>query len=544
MPPGSSFPLSTQGRITLTPSDHGWSTELTVFLADRPGSLAHLARTAARHDANITRFVFNRAESPNRVQVTAFVRRATRAAALLEDLRHEGLLAPREEEAVAGVPDPDAILTMKVRLVDRPGTLAAFAELLARHDANVIFMQYDGDVAPGQCQMSMVAPSAADAAALLGEITEANYDFHVEYRGSDPEAYHSIIGLSAVEVFFLRLREGLPDDARRELRRLVESSEQLQRSLIEFRRESAQSEESLAASAVFEDVLELATMSLRKLGPHFTLRSVGPMPVSERVWLVHLTPPTGGSCYLLGATDADDLTLIDAGYGLYYDDWKAWIERLGFDPRRIRRVFLTHADTDHAGFAGALQEEMGAEVLAHPGCPGIWREGNRAAGSDTRLMTLNLHFTQLVTAFTRAHHPATIHPFERTSADLGGFPLLGAFEVADVRFDVLESLGGHTPGCVFFLAPEAGLLFSSDYLIDLRSLSDHDRARLSVPKHLMISTNADSSIFTREMTMLQELMLEVESQLSAEGRKARVLPGHGDAYHVDEAYAIGAWRRE
>jgi glyoxylase-like metal-dependent hydrolase (beta-lactamase superfamily II)/ACT domain-containing protein len=526
--------------VTLNRNGGRWLVEMTAYLDDRPGSLAQLARTVATHGANITRFVFNRADSPNRVELTVEVRSAMRAGALVEHLERQGLLDPREEEAASSMPDPEAILTMKVRLVDQPGTLAEFAELLAEHGANVIFMQYDRSLAPGQCEMSMVAPSADEAAALLTDITESKYDYHVEYRGSDPEAYHEIIGLSAVEVFFLRLRESLPDEARRELRDLVAQSDELQRRLIEFRRESARSEASLAASEVFENVLELATMSLRKLGPHFTLRCTGPLPVSPTVNLYALAPPTGSVCYLLD--DGIELTAIDTGFGLYYDDWKQWLVRLGLEPSRITRVFLTHADADHAGFAGALEAEFTSRVFAHPDVERIIREGNRAAGSGSALMVLNEHFTHLVNAFTRARYPQTIEALQPIEGETGGLRRMTGFGVGDVRFEGLESLGGHTPGQVFYLAPKHGLLFCGDYLIDFRSLSDHDKARLSIPKYLMVSTNVNSRVFAEEMDLLQRLMMDLDERLKAEGKHARVLPGHGEPYHVDEACAIGAWQ--
>jgi glyoxylase-like metal-dependent hydrolase (beta-lactamase superfamily II) len=281
-------------------------------------------------------------------------------------------------------------------------------------------------------------------------------------------------------------------------------------------------------------------MSLRKLGPHFTLRCTGPLPVSPTVNLYALAPPTGSTCYLLD--DGIELTAIDTGFGLYYDDWKQWLVRLGLEPSRITRVFLTHADADHAGFAGALEAEFTSRVFAHPDVERIIREGNRAAGSGSALMVLNEHFTHLVNAFTRARYPQTIEALQPIEGETGGLRRMTGFGVGDVRFEGLESLGGHTPGQVFYLAPKHGLLFCGDYLIDFRSLSDHDKARLSIPKYLMVSTNVNSRVFAEEMDLLQRLMMDLDERLKAEGKHARVLPGHGEPYHVDEACAIGAWQ--
>ena len=112
-----------QEEAVLKPIETGWSLSLHAYLPDRPGSLAHLARMIARHDGNIARFAFNRAESPNRVGLRANILRATAAGSLLEHFKQQGMLEPCSEESPAALSDPDALLTMKVRLADRPGTL-------------------------------------------------------------------------------------------------------------------------------------------------------------------------------------------------------------------------------------------------------------------------------------------------------------------------------------------------------------------------------------------------------------------------------------
>jgi glyoxylase-like metal-dependent hydrolase (beta-lactamase superfamily II) len=113
--------------------------------------------------------------------------------------------------------------------------------------------------------------------------------------------------------------------------------------------------------------------------------------------------------------------------------------------------------------------------------------------------------------------------------------VLDTVRVADLELLVLESLGGHVPAQVFLFAPDAGALFCGDYLIDLPSLSEREKSTLSLARFLMTSTNSDSRVFGREMTMLQELMRQSRARLEPVGVTARVFPGHGDFYAVADA---------
>ncbi len=93
--------------------------QLTVYVQDSPGSLAHVARALADHKVNITGLVGIGAQnlSPVRLLVDspARAKKALRAAGL----------EPKEEDVLV------------VTLADKPGTLAAVAEKLAAAGINI-----------------------------------------------------------------------------------------------------------------------------------------------------------------------------------------------------------------------------------------------------------------------------------------------------------------------------------------------------------------------------------------------------------------------
>jgi glyoxylase-like metal-dependent hydrolase (beta-lactamase superfamily II) len=63
-------------------------------------------------------------------------------------------------------------------------------------------------------------------------------------------------------------------------------------------------------------------------------------------------------------TDAG-LIVVDCGPGSTLPKLYAGLERLGFEPRDVKHVLLTHIHLDHAGAAGALAVASGASVYVH-----------------------------------------------------------------------------------------------------------------------------------------------------------------------------------
>ena len=61
----------------------------------------------------------------------------------------------------------------------------------------------------------------------------------------------------------------------------------------------------------------------------------------------------------------DELVLIDCGTPLGYEKVLANIRSLGFDPRRITRIYATHGHYDHIGAAGLFRRDFGTALLVH-----------------------------------------------------------------------------------------------------------------------------------------------------------------------------------
>ncbi len=80
--------------------------------------------------------------------------------------------------------------------------------------------------------------------------------------------------------------------------------------------------------------------------------------------------------YLL---DAGDLVLIDSGAGRSFDKLVSNIERLGFEPKRLKAILVTHAHIDHIGSLHRFQKAFGVQVIAHELDAGAIEEGTEVA---------------------------------------------------------------------------------------------------------------------------------------------------------------------
>ena len=148
--------------------------KFSIYLPDQPGSLAEFASTIAHAGGNISFFHYDRSIDSSRVAAKAHFRDKGGPDTLLSSLKEKHYLFTKAQHArdEIFVTMVESVLEIKVRLPNKPGTLAAFAELLAAHGANVIYMLYNGELDPESADIAMATASPQEITALLQAINE------------------------------------------------------------------------------------------------------------------------------------------------------------------------------------------------------------------------------------------------------------------------------------------------------------------------------------------------------------------------------------
>jgi glyoxylase-like metal-dependent hydrolase (beta-lactamase superfamily II) len=218
--------------------------------------------------------------------------------------------------------------------------------------------------------------------------------------------------------------------------------------------------------------------------------------------------------------DGGGLALFDAGIGTREgrEALLSGFRALGRSLGEVRRIFVSHGHIDHYGYARAAQEQSGAPVYAHP------RDHDKLTGRDRTAQRLDLYAAYLdrlgapreLLGHVRVHWQdigRMARPVEHVEPLAAGTRLrFGKFSA-----EVLH-LPGHTPGLVCLWAPDQGVLFSDDHLLERVSPNPLlDLEGQAEPRH-------------------RALVEYVRSARRAKELPARLIaPGHGEPFagHVE-----------
>ena len=213
--------------------------------------------------------------------------------------------------------------------------------------------------------------------------------------------------------------------------------------------------------------------------------------------------------------DAGKFILVDAGVA---GDWKLFLRSvaaLGRMPRDLTAILLTHAHSDHTGFAERARSEQGALVWVHE-ADSLVAKGGKQGRNEARLRPYLRYAEAWRTLFgLLGHGGVNIVPILEVSTFSDG-------QTLDVpgRPQAVH-VPGHTPGMAAVFLPQRRLLLTGDALVTRNPLTGR-RGPQIMPRGL----NRDSQQALDSLTKVENLSADL------------VLPGHGDPWTQGAADAV------
>jgi glyoxylase-like metal-dependent hydrolase (beta-lactamase superfamily II) len=197
-----------------------------------------------------------------------------------------------------------------------------------------------------------------------------------------------------------------------------------------------------------------------------------------------------------------EVTLIDAGLSGYRDTLEPALAEMGRSIDDVKAIVLTHADPDHVGFAGELQQTHGIPVYVHRADSERTRLGKtkKTEGSPLAMLGMLKH----------AHSRRALrHMIANGAAKQAKIPEVIAFDDGD-ELDVPGRLRvihtpGHTEGHCILYAPSEDALFVGDAVNNLHIATGKPGAQVAPPAANTSTNQAYESLSKIEQLDAQTL---------------------------------------
>ena len=250
---------------------------------------------------------------------------------------------------------------------------------------------------------------------------------------------------------------------------------------------------------------------------------------------VHLVQGTNVNWTLLQSADEPGCTLVDTGYRADRGRLVDSLRHLGFLPRDIAAVLITHGHVDHIGSAGWLAHEHGTPVLAGAGeLPHLRGESVEQIGALDFLATARTVAGARWVAQTLWALRGELHPripearaydglLDRLAEERGD----GSRRLAVPGRPVPVATPGHTSGHTCWWLPEQRVMLTGDALVTGHALLADEGPQL-VPR----------AFHHNPARAVEALARLVEAVPEAAGTDVTLAPGHGRAWTGPLAEAV------
>lgn len=482
-------------------------------MPDKAGAFLLASRIIAGHSGNIVRVSFNKAVDLHTlfIDVEAGECELDKIGSELEGI---GYLNNRIPEV--------RVIVVDIRIPDVPGAVLPVLQILERYNINISYMNSVASDTPYQrFKMGLLIEDPGMVKKLLDDISRVYPLDIMDYDDVDKNLDNTI--------FYIRQAN--------EMQRLLSLSAD---KTMEFISESNRifqmfDEKGDDPGKVFDYVRRFAHFISRHRGENFTV-DIEKVSVTDSVDLYSIQPPCGSNTYVLDIPG--ELVLIDTGYAIYAGELLSVLKKLFPDwSRRVKRVFITHADVDHCGLLSALDdaeiwmnEKSAASLCRQYAGEPDYREANDFSFGYSRL-------SRIISGYVPPD-PSRFHILDSgTPSEHDGLLPIAAFNVSGMEFEVLEGSGGHLLGEMVFVCRANGVIFTGDDLVNISGFSPERAEFNSLAPYLMRSVNMDSvkaTVMRRQIIQLIEMVEEINQ------KPCLVCGGHGPLSILENGKLITA----
>ena len=163
---------------------------------------------------------------------------------------------------------------------------------------------------------------------------------------------------------------------------------------------------------------------------------------------IHLIPNVQANSYLI--VEPEGLTIIDTGMPFSDKQTLKYIASLGYSPKEIKHILVTHADLDHYGCLAALKGARGARAYASQPEADAMAKGISSRPVNRTVGRFQAFVIRLMGKLLK---PTPIQ-VDEILTDGQVLPILGGLQVLETP--------GHSPAHLSYYSPTVHVLFCGD----------------------------------------------------------------------------------
>lgn len=470
-------------------------------IPDKSGAFMLASKIIYKHQGNIVRVSYNKAVDLHTLFIDV-VADEDELNLITSELDNVGYLNEKISET--------RVIIVSIKIPDISGALLPVLKILDRYDINISYMNSSSTNTDHQdFEMGLLIENPNIVKMVLDDISEIYQINIIDYGDSETTLDNTI--------FYIRLANDMQKLLNLSTKKTMEFISESNRIL-----QMLQHKGTANPDKVFDYIRRFASFIAKHKNTHF-FADIDKININDDLILYCIQPPCGSNIYIVKTEN--ELTLIDTGFAVYYEEMLTIFKQLFPNWETVsKKIYITHADIDHCGLLSKIEDaqifmnEKSAESIRrqYAGLPDF-REANDYCFGYSKL-------SQIISDYTPVDTDKLNIIGHDTMADHCDLLNIGAFQIGELNFEVMEGSGGHLYGEMIFINKEYGLIFTGDNLVNISGFTPERAEFNSLAPFLMTSVNINSE---KAKKMRNEIISLIHDLEQINKHPCIICGGHG-----------------